>query len=357
MNNDIKILNVMSSKNLGGIEQAFIDYNTAFSQFNYKVYAFYHKKGKIKEKIKNINAKNINFIGFNFFKPYFLILPFLFIQIYKIKPNLIICHTRKILFIFKLVSFFLKIPLVFVAHNEKINHLNCADFIFSTTEYQKEIFIKNNFIKEKIFVIPNMLTFKKQFYELDKYHTPPILGVIGRFDPMKGFSLFVSACNILKKKGIKFIAKIAGSPQIKYMKEYEKIIKAVKDYNLQEYIEFTGWIENKDDFYNNIDIFILPSIYEPFGIVLLEAMMYSKPIISSLQKGGVTEMLKNNDNAFLVFENTNVDDLADKIEKLIFDINLAKFISKNGYDLVNNTYSIDSISKILDTSIKNILNI
>ena len=349
----MKILNIMISKGLGGLEQAFLDYNESLIKQGYNLSVIYNKKGKIKSKFNTVN--NIKYFPMTFFKPYFLLFPIYFCKILKIKPDLIILHNKKILTLFKTIGFLLKIPVVIVAHNQKIKLLDKADYIFSITQYQKDIFVSNNIDENKIFVIPNMITFKKDYKEFDSYSTnPPTFGIIGRFDPMKGFPFFVKSCALFKSEGFKFKAKIAGSYPPQYIKEYNKVKYLVKNCDLENDIEFTGWIDNKDEFYNNIDIFVLPSQYEPFGIVLLEAMMYGKPIISSLAEGP-REIFKNDMDSVLTFEVNNEEELKEKMKLMINNVNLAKEKSKKGYELVNKKYTLEIVSKKLDEAIKTIL--
>ena len=347
----MKIINIMSSKNLGGVEQAFLDYNEALSLEGNEVFAFYNRIGKIKNKLKEL--KNVKYIPSIFFHPTILLLPFYLLYIASIKPDIIIVHSKKVLWLFTRIGKLLGIPVVVVCHTEKIKKINKADFIFSITEYQKDVFIREGINKNKIFVIPNLISFKRDYEEFKGFSKPPVFGIIGRFDPMKGFPLFVEACDILNKKGIDFKAKIAGSPQLQYLDEYKRIKRLVKCACLKDKVEFTGWIDNIDDFYKNIDIFVLPSKYEPFGIVLLEAMSYSKPIISSLAEGP-KEIFKDSDAA-LTFKSGDLDGLAEKMIEMLSSEELARKLAKNGYELVKNKYSIEVVARQLNDTIKGVL--
>ena len=95
---------------------------------------------------------------------------------------------------------------------------------------------------------------------------------------------------------------------------------------MQDKVELIGWIDKKNNFYDNIDIFVLPSREEPFGLVLLEAMMYSKPIISS-NASGPSEIFNNQDSA-LMFDAGNTEDLAEKMEEMLNNFEMAKKMAK-----------------------------
>jgi len=344
----MRIANIMCSRVLGGVEQAFLNYNKALAIENNEVYAFYNTFGKIKSKLE-VN-KNIIYLPSLFFKPYFLMFPYYYFKIKKLKIDVIIVQSKKILPLFSKIGKILKIPVIIVAHNEKTKLLNKADYIFSITKYQKNIFIKNGFDKDKIFVIPNLIDFKKDFKELKNFNDPVTFGVIGRFDPMKGFKTFVNACKILKENDVKFRAVIGGAPQKQYINEYNEILSSIKENNLTDNFELLGWVKNKDNFYNKIDIFVLPSNYEPFGIVLLEAMMYSKPIISSLAEG--PKEILNNKNVALMFNANDYNELAHLMQELINNQKLAKSIAEMSYKLVNTEYTIEKVASDLNSIIK-----
>lgn len=339
----MKILNIMSSKILGGVEQAFLNYNKLLSLIGFEVFAIYNKNGKIKQKLEKID--NINYLPSIFFKPYFLLFPYYYFKIKKIKPDFILVQTKKVLALFAKIGKMLNIPVILVAHNDKIKLIDKADYIFSITQYQKDIFVKNDFNESKIFVIPNVIDKIIDFQEFKDFSNPPVFGTMCRFDPVKGIPVLIEACRILREKNINFKLKIGGSPQKQYLNEYNKILNLIKKYNLENNIELTGWVDNIENFYKSIDIFILPSVYESFGIVLLEAMIHSKPIISSLAEGP-SEIFKNTKNDF-VFSVGNYEKLAELMIKMINNKELAKKIVEDNYKMVNEKYSLIAISRSL----------
>lgn len=348
----MKILNIMSSRILGGVEQVFVDYNEAFASKGHQVFAMYDKRGRIKGKLKNLD--NIKYVPSLFIKPYFLSFLSFFVKVFIIKPDIIIVQSRKVISMFSLIGKILHIPVILVCHNPKTTLIKKADYLFSITEYQKNIFVKSGFPEDKIFVVPNFLSYKLPYKEIKEYSNPPIFGILGRFDPMKGFTTFIQACAKLNNSNIDFKAKIGGTPQKKYIDEYKKIKYLIDYYRLNKKVELLGWVENKTEFFNDIDIFVVPSKEEPFGIVLLEGMMYSKPIISSNAEGP-NEILSGKNSA-LIFEAGDSSELAEKMKELLSNFELAKTLSKNAYDLVNNTYIAEKVASKLDDIVKSITN-
>lgn len=348
----MKIVNIMSSRILGGVEQAFIDYNEALSTKGYDVYAMYDKRGKIKGKLKNLN--NVKYVPSLFIKPYIFSFPLFLFKILFIKPDIIIVQSRKVISLFSSIGKILHIPVVLVCHNPKTTLIKKANYLFSITAYQKNLFVKNGFAENKVFVIPNFLSYKLPYKEFKDFSKPPVFGILGRFDPAKGFTTFIQACAKLKNNGVNFLAKIGGTPQNKYIDEYKKVKYLIDYYRLNKNVELLGWVDNKNEFFDNIDVFVVPSREESFGIILLEGMMHSKPIISS-NAVGPNEILSGKDAA-LIFEAGDASALAEKMQEMLNDLTIAKKLSENAYNLVNKHYTIEKIADNLDKSIKQIIN-
>lgn len=349
----MKIVNVMINRGLGGIEQAFLDYNKALSLYNHKIYAIIDKRAKIKQYLNDCNLEKIIEIPFLHYN-YFLVFS-LYKQLKNIKPDIIIIHNKKAIPIFKIIARLLGAKIIGVSHNPKYKQINKCDGIFTITQYQKDIFTNKGFSSEKIFVIPNLIAKNIPFKPLENLHTPPVIGVLGRFDPMKGFPDFIIALSILKKENIPFNAVVGGGIQKRYQDEYDKIMKLVKDLNLEKDINFTGWVENKDNFFKNIDIFILPSRFEPFGIVLLEAMMYSKPIISSLAEGPA-EIFNNTQNTALLFPVNSPSIMAEKIKEALQNFPLTQKMAENCYNLCQEKYTLEKVAKQINEALSNFIN-
>lgn len=97
---------------------------------------------------------------------------------------------------------------------------------------------------------------------------------------------------------------------------YENIEKYVKENNIQQ-VNLMGFQNRKKilDFYAASDLFILPSVYEPWGIVINEAMCFGLPIIASDKVGAATDLVKNGYNGF-IFPSTDEKKLKEYIQKI-----------------------------------------
>lgn len=350
----MKIVNVMTSRTLGGIEQAFLDYNAALRLKGHDVLAVVSSKTKLKGALECQTGVKTLFLPFSRYN-YFLI-PVLYFKLKQFAPDLIICHSKRAIPIFKLVARMLKIKIAAVAHNSRYKLINKCDVIFSTTAYQKGLFKDKGFPDSKIFVIPNMVVEKRDFKPYPGFQTPPVIGAIGRFDPMKGFPDFIRALGLLKERKIPFKAVLAGSRQEQYPEEDAQICRLIHENRLEDRIELPGWVTNKDDFYAKIDIFVLPSVYEPFGIVLLEAMLRSIPVVSSLAEGP-SEIFSKHPEAASLFAKGDYKAMAECLADVLQNPEKAARMAHEGYKLCQNTYSLEAVADVLDDALKTVKNI
>ncbi len=122
-------------------------------------------------------------------------------------------------------------------------------------------------------------------------------------------------------------------------KERVRLEEKVRKNKLQNKIIFLGEISAVPDFLNKIDIFVLPSKWEGFGIVLLEAGAGKLPVIAS-NVDGIKEIVCDKRNG-LLFESANAQDLASKIKELINSKNKRKNLSEQLYRDVRLKFNIE----------------
>jgi len=345
----LNIINVMLGKEPGGIEQAFIDYLVAFERLNHTSIGILSKGVKGREELSPyIQLQHIsNFGEWDIFASMRLKQ-----LINKICPDVIITHGRRAA---KLIKLAVKnIPVVGVTHNYSLDYLLKLDYVFATTQDLKNHLINLGYDETKIFYVPNMINLNSIKVKANpsqiKFRSPPVIGTMGRFVKKKGFDLFIKALSILKDEGIDFRAIIGGDGE-----ELSNLKNTAKSLHLQDLIEFPGWIINKEIFFSDMDIFCLPSLHEPFGIALLEALSYKKPIVSFNSEGPFEIGTDKKDLLFA--ELGNERDLAEKIKLLLTKKELASKLIKAGSDLIRKKYSLDAVQTFLDKYVKKIAGI
>ncbi len=119
-------------------------------------------------------------------------------------------------------------------------------------------------------------------------------------------------------------------------------------------IEIIGKISlsEVDQYYQKAAIFCMPTLREPFGVVFLEAMSYSLPIVA-LDRGAVKELVKNGENGFL--SRGNATELAEYLIKLLKDPQLARHLGENGAAFYRDNYNTNKFRDKLYSSVNQIL--
>lgn len=184
-------------------------------------------------------------------------------------------------------------------------------------------------------------------YRFGKYN----IGLFGCLLPWKGHKVFIEAVNILVKeknlKDCKFF--IVGDTPNEKSDLKEKLMKLVNTLDLSNYVVFTGYQENVYQFMNKMDIAVHTSIEpEPFGAVIIEAMVLGKPVIAT-KMGGPLEMINDQVDGILIPPG-NPRILAETIFSLLNDENKrrqmsirAKETARRKFDINNHVKNIENI--------------
>ena len=323
---------------------------------------------------KKINVKrisNFNLIKylpkFGFIKSRISYLIVFLFTVYKLhrflkteKPDFLIIH---------LMTFIPLILLLFFNYKTK--------FILRISGFPKLNFLRINFWKfvgKKIFLIttPTKSTLEllqsSRIFNFDqlKYLPDPILNVkeiekmkkeesfiekeiskkktiisIGRLTKQKNFQFLINAFSIIQKKNSELNLCILGEGE-----DRTKLERQIKDLDLTDKVFLLGNKKNIYNYLKNSDIFILPSLWEDPGFVLIEAGYMNKLIISSDCPNGPKELLENGKNGFLFKSNSldnflsefynlkNCDENIIKNKKILFKKKIKEFTLLNHYKVL-----------------------
>ena len=113
---------------------------------------------------------------------------------------------------------------------------------------------------------------------------------------------------------------------------YEEILAAPQKYEVEEKVKFLDSVTDEDlpYFYQNAICFVLPSLYEGFGLPVLEAMKYGCPTVIS----NVSSLPEAGGEAALYVDPENADDIKKKLELIINDEELRKELTRKGHEQV-----------------------
>ena len=227
-------------------------------------------------------------------------------------------------------------PNEYIYRAEKLGFEN-ADKIVSVSDFTKQVVHDKYFIENgKIEVVHNGIDANQYQTEVtsdDGINELKRLGykivlAYGRITIMKGFDQLVNAANIVLKHRPKTIFVIAGAGDME-----GQIMRQAADMGISNNVLFPGFLRGKElsSMIRAADLFVMPSVSEPFGLTSLESLLHGTPALVSRQSG-VSEVLKN----VLKVDFWDVDEMADKILSVLSHPALKKELSTNGMIDANN---------------------
>lgn len=288
----MRIVNVMLSRHAGGIEQVLADYCRAQAMYGHEPVAVTHPEAWINDALihagvpvyplRNGGAWDV------------LAARRLRGILNTLRPDAVIAHANRALtlssralhpkraLIRKAVP---RMPLIAVANNYSTRLFSRADAAFAPTRDLVEDVKKRGVHHALAFHVPNMIALPEassaSAHDMPApRRSPPVIGSMGRFVAKKGFDVYLRALALLKARGIEFTALLGGAGA-----EEARLKQLAESLGLQGTVRFCGWVEDRQAFYESIDIFCLPSLHEPFGIVLLEAFAHCVPVVATDTEG------------------------------------------------------------------------
>jgi len=162
---------------------------------------------------------------------------------------------------------------------------------------------------------------------------------VGTIKLRKNIPVLIRAFEILKKEGLTKKLILAG----RFEYGSKKILKFAKVSQYKNDIIFTGAVPDniRDALYQNASLFVYPSLKEGFGLPVLEAMKFGLPTITT----EIGPMIEIGGDAVLYFDGVNVNDLSQKMKKLLTDKALRKRIIHIGRKRVKEMFSIQTFAE------------
>ena len=164
----------------------------------------------------------------------------------------------------------------------------------------------------------------------------PVVLFVGSLIPRKGLPFLVEAAKKIVKQQVNTKFLIVGDGPLK-----SQLTNSLKAADLLGNFSFLGNFKDEvlSDVYNCADVFVLPSIQEGQGIVLLEAQAAGKPVVA-FDVGGVNEAVRNRETGLLV-ERGSIDGLANALLTLLGDRALREKLGDNGRRFVSENFTWD----------------
>jgi len=175
-----------------------------------------------------------------------------------------------------------------------------------------------------------------------------VIGVVGRLDPKKGQCVFLDALSRLEKQssaiGLLIGEETKGEPG------YRKVLEDRAGLlGLQDRVRFLGFIKDPGDYYPMLDLLVLPSRKETFGMVVIEAMAFGLPVVAT-NAGGVPEIVVDGVTGILV-PPEDPEALATAISRVSFDHRMAAQMGLEGRRRAVERYQLSTHIEQLESAL------
>jgi len=218
-----------------------------------------------------------------------------------------------------------------------------ADRVITVSNLTRNIVIERYHIDpDKVITVHNAVEPPEttELVDAEKHVKEKIVTFLGRITFQKGPEYFIeAACKVLERdKNVRFV--MAGTGDL-----MEKMIRRVAKLKISSNFHFTGFLkgENVDRMFAMSDVYVMPSVSEPFGISPLEAMRSNVPVVISKQSG-VAEVLDH----VMKVDFWDVDAMADAIYGLLHYKSMHSMFIEHGTEEVNNLKWESAAQKVAD---------
>lgn len=174
------------------------------------------------------------------------------------------------------------------------------------------------------------------------FREPVVIGSVAVLEARKGHEFLLEAAALLKADGANLSYRIAGAGPLRQQLELQ-----AAHLGLQEEVQFLGFVDNISKFLADIDIFVMPSLYEGLGVAVLEAMAAGKPVIAS-RVGGLTESVADGVTGILV-PPANATALAQAIAKLVHARLLVRQMGHQGRERIERHFTLEQMAAANET--------
>ena len=281
-----------------------------------------------------------------------------------------VIHVHDWLAAFSGISFkhYLKKPMVLTVHSTEVGRaqgLHSPDsfsingiewwatyeanrVIVCSQSMKDEICNHFNIPEKKVDVIPNAIDATKYQTSVDRGSVRQRYGVgwgeklilcVGRLVPQKGIEYFIRAIPQIARHYPEAKYVIVGEGWSRDILEAEA--RASRHANK---IKFTGFASDQEviGLMTSADVLVVPSIYEPFGIVALEGMATGIPVVAS-QVDGLAEVIDHERTGLFVFPRSP-ESIAWGIERILSDPDHARWLTENAKEKLHNAYSWEAVA-------------
>lgn len=238
-----------------------------------------------------------------------------------------------------------------------------SDVIISLSETEKDDLVKYYAVDgRKVRVIPggvDLSDFKRmdenKAREATRVEKDAFIALfVGRLEWRKGVATLLEAAAEAKKRIPELKVVVAGGKifgrraNLEDLQELERLKAIAESLGITDSVKFTGSINHSDlpKYYSSADVLVVPSYYEPFGLVALEGMASSLPVVAS-NVGGLSKIIVDGRNG-LLFPPNDAKSLARHIVRLRRDPALANYLGDAARKDAESSYSWRKVVSDID---------
>jgi glycosyltransferase involved in cell wall biosynthesis len=276
----MRVSQIMLAKGFGGAERSFVDTALALAERGHQVQAICHKRFSKIELLQNIDGIQLETVNagseWDFVTPCKIAA-----QLKAFRSEIVHTQLKRAAWHGGRASKIADIPVVAELHNYvDLKRYKHAHTLFCITQDQKKYVCEEGWPEARAEVVPNFSRIRPIETPKTLWKSPIRILSYGRYVKKKGFDRLLYAFKALLDSGVNAQLIIGGRGE-----ELSILESIVKELNIQNAVQLGVWIDDVTAALDIADIFVLPSLDEPFGIVMLEAMARGVPIISTLTKG------------------------------------------------------------------------
>lgn len=338
----------MLSGGQGGLEQSMLDYCGALATEGHRVMAITHPDWPGLEGLGRLPVQVADCRTLGEWDP---------LAVLRLKKLLRLARSDIVLTIGRRASGLTRralsgvfnLPQVAVTPNYSFDQLIGLDHVLATTAHLRRSLIAAGQPADRVTVVPNMV-------QVPEYAAPvapepvelPVIGALGRFVPKKGFVQLIEALALLRARDHSFSMCLAGSGP-----EEASLRASVAQRGLADRITFLGWITDKRRFFESVDIFCVPSLHEPFGIVVLEGFAFGRASVVT-DAEGPSQIARHGVDA-LVVPRGDPARLADGLASLLDDPNLRHRLGRAALAIARERYEQKVVARQISCVLRRIV--
>jgi glycosyltransferase involved in cell wall biosynthesis len=266
-------------------------------------------------------------------------------QLWQEPPDLIHIQSRGVMCQGSWIARHLQRPFILTVHDYlQPNERLCIDTrwcqrIVAVSDAVRDDLLHRTKLPEKLVTTIHSGVDRSASCEALKVFTPnrvPVIGTAGALEAVKGFPFFLGAAARVLATGREVEFLIAGAGP-----EEANLRRLSRELGINNKVTFVPNLLDFDDALAAMDVFVLPSLQQGLGTIMLDAMAMGRPVIAT-RVGGVYSAVRDNETGLLV-PPSNSQALADRITELLDDHERAQTIGRAARELVEREFGVEGM--------------